>query len=285
MPSPSLPLSAALATLRSHLPSDFVPTALITLGSGLNGLARTLRHPVSVPYSDVPGMGVSTAPGHEGRFVAGFLEGVPVLCMQGRLHPYEGYKPQDVVFPIRMARQWGARLFMVTNAAGGINVAYHPGQVVAISDHINLTGQNPLVGPNDEAFGPRFPDMTYAYSPRLRGIAQAVASERGYNLAEGVYLGVSGPCFETPAEIRAFRTLGANLVGMSTVWEVIAAVHCGFEVLGLSLVTNMAAGMLNQPLSSEEVNAAAEAGSADLEAIIRGTLAHFGDLEPEPREQ
>lgn len=273
----------ALDALRSHLPSDFVPTVLITLGSGLNGLANSIDRPVSIPYDTIPGMGVSTAPGHEGRFVAGFIAGVPVLCMQGRLHPYEGYRPQDVAFPIRVARQWGAHLFMVTNAAGGINAAYHPGQVVAISDHINLTGQNPLIGPNDETFGPRFPDMSYAYSPRLRRIAQAVAFERSYELAEGVYLGVSGPCFETPAEIRAFRTLGANLVGMSTVWEVIAAVHCGFEVLGFSLVTNMAAGMLNQPLSSAEVNEAAEAGSADLEAIVNGVLVHLGSPEAEKR--
>ena len=243
------------------------------MGSGLNGLAAAVENPPVVPYAAVPGMRQSTAPGHEGRFVAGTLEGTPVLCMQGRLHPYEGYGPAEVVFPVRLARRLGAEAFVVTNAAGGINAGYRPGQVVAIADHVNLTGQNPLVGPNSNALGIRFPDMSHAYSPRLRGLAQRAAADREYLLEEGVYLGVTGPSFETPAEIRAFRTLGADLVGMSTVWEVIAAVHCGLEVLGFSLVTNMAAGMLDEPITSEDVNRAAERGAADLEAIVRGVLA------------
>lgn len=277
-PAPAAPgdpslLAEAAATLHDLLPQGFSPLVLVTLGSGLNGLAEAVENPVAIPYAAVPGMRCSTAPGHEGRFVAGMLEGAPVLCMQGRLHPYEGYGPAEVVFPIRLARQLGASAFVATNAAGGINAGYRPGQVVAISDHINLTGQNPLVGPNDDAQGERFPDMSHAYSPRLRGLAQKAAAGCGYYLEEGVYLGVTGPSFETPAEIRAFRALGADLVGMSTVWEVIAAVHCGLEVLGFSLVTNMAAGMLDEPITSEDVNRAAAQGASDLEAIVRGVLA------------
>lgn len=268
-------LAEAAATLRDLLPPGLALQALITLGSGLNGLAAAVENPIVVPYAAVPGMGRSTAPGHEGRFVAGTLEGTPVLCMQGRLHPYEGYAPAAVVFPVRLARCLGASTFVTTNAAGGVNAGYRPGQVVAIADHINLTGRNPLVGPNDDAVGERFPDMSHAYSPRLRDLAQSAAQNRRYVLEEGVYLGVTGPSFETPAEIRAFRTLGADLVGMSTVWEVIAAVHCGMEALGLSLVTNMAAGMLDEPITSEDVNRAAGQGAADLEAVVRGVLARL----------
>ena len=195
-----------------------------------------------------------------------------MLCMQGRLHPYEGYSPVEVTYPVRMASRLGVSVFVVTNATGAINPAYRPGQVVLIADHINLTGQNPLVGPNLDAEGPRFPDMTRAYTPRLRGLARQVAEERGYDLQEGVYIGLTGPSFETPAEIRAFRTLGADLVGMSTVWEVVVAAHCGMEVLGLSMTTNMAAGMLDDPITTAEIDAAAAAGAADMEAIVRGVL-------------
>lgn len=265
-------IDQAANALDAQLPAGFLPRALLTLGSGLNGLAQALQEPLAVPYASIPGMGTSTAPGHEGRFVAGFIEGVPVLCMQGRLHPYEGYSPLEVALPVRAARRLGAEVFVATNAAGGINAGYRPGQVVAISDHINLTALNPLAGPNPRGLGERFPDMTRAYSPRLRSLARDAAAERGYDLLEGVYLGVSGPSFETPAEIRAFRTLGADLVGMSTVWEVIAAVHCGLEVLGFSLVTNMAAGMLADPITSDDMNRAAESGAADLQGIVQGVL-------------
>ena len=269
----SIPLAREAAhALRRALPGDFVPHALITLGSGLNGLAQAVQNPVVIPYGTIPGMGVSTAPGHRGCFVAGTVAGVSVLCMQGRLHPYEGYEPDQVVLPVRTAQQLGARVFIATNAAGGVNAAYSPGQVVALADHINLTGRNPLIGANDDALGVRFPDMSFAYSPRLRAYAHDAAASLGYNLAEGVYLGVTGPSFETPAEIRAFRTLGADLVGMSTVWEVIAAVHCGLEVAAFSLVTNMAAGMLAQPITSEEVNRAAATGAAELQALVTGIL-------------
>lgn len=272
IPSREDDICNAAATVRRSLPRDFLPQALVTLGSGLNDLASAIENPVVIPYALVPGMKVSTAPGHQGCFVAGSIAGIPVLCMQGRLHPYEGYEPADVVFPVRVARNLGAQTFVVTNATGGINTAYRPGQVVCISDHINLTGRNPLVGPNDDKLGTRFPDMTHAYSPRLRALARDVAARHSYPLAEGVYLGVTGPSFETPAEIRAFRALGADLVGMSTIWEVIAAVHCGFEVVGFSLVTNMAAGMLEQPITSEEIGRAARIGAEDLRLLVTGVL-------------
>ena len=261
--------------LRARLPRGFSPEALLTLGTGLGGLADAIEAPTAVPYGELPHMPVSSAPGHAGRFVAGTLEGRPVLCMQGRLHPYEGYSPLEVTYPLRVALALDVRAFVVTNATGAVNAAYRPGQVVAISDHVNLTGTNPLAGANLDAEGPRFPDMTRAYSPRLRALAHEVAVARGYDLAEGVYLGLSGPSFETPAEIRAFRALGADLVGMSTVWEVVVAAHAGVETLGLSLATNMAAGMLEAPISGDEIDRAAEAGAADMQAIVRGVLARM----------
>lgn len=265
-------LNESVDAVRAQLPAGFAPRALITLGSGLGCLAAAVEDAVAIPYRSVPHLRSSTAPGHAGRFVAGYVEGMPVLCMQGRLHPYEGYSPVEVTYPVRMASRLGADVFVATNATGAINPAYRPGQVVLIADHINLTGQNPLVGPNLDAEGPRFPDMTHAYTPRLRGLARRVAEERDYDLQEGVYIGLTGPSFETPAEIRAFRTLGADLVGMSTVWEVVVAAHCGMEVLGLSMATNMAAGMLGDPISTAEIDAAAAAGAADMEAIVRGVL-------------
>ncbi len=265
-------LNESVTVMRERLPKGWSPQVLVTLGSGLGGLAAHVEHPVRVPYGDIPHMRRSTAPGHAGCFVAGQVEGVDVLCMQGRLHPYEGYTPLEATYPVRLAARLGAHAFVATNATGAVNAAFHPGQVVLIADHINLTGQNPLVGPNLDAEGPRFPDMTHAYTPRLRELAREVAAQRGYNLQEGVYLGVSGPSFETPAEIRAFRALGADLVGMSTVWEVIVATHCGMEVLGLSMATNMAAGMLDEPISTDEINRAAAAGANDMLGIVRGVL-------------
>ncbi len=265
-------LNESVEVLRKRLPRGWSPQVLAVLGTGLGGLAAHIEGAVRVPYADVPHMGRSTAPSHAGRFVAGRVEGVDVLCMQGRLHPYEGYAPLEATYPVRVAHRLGTRTLVVTNAAGAVNAAFHPGQVVLIADHVNLTGQNPLVGPNLDAEGPRFPDMTHAYSPRLRALAHGAARELGYDLRDGVYLGVTGPSFETPAEIRAFRALGADLVGMSTVWEVVVAVHCGMEVLGLSLATNMAAGMLDEPVSTDGIDRAAAAGARDLLGIVRGVL-------------
>ena len=268
-------LDATAGALRDQLPQGFAPRALLTLGSGLGGLADAIEGAIALPYGELPHMVSSSAPGHAGRFVAGSIDGVPVLCMQGRLHPYEGCTPLEVTYPLRVAARLGVGAFIVTNATGAINAAYHPGQVVAIADHINLTGTNPLIGANDDAEGPRFPDMTRAYDPHLRTLARQAAEALGYDLREGVYIGLSGPSFETPAEIRAFRALGADLVGMSTVWEVIVAAHLGLPCLGLSLATNMAAGMLETPVSVEAINRAADEGAADMQAIVRGVLARL----------
>ena len=245
-------IQQAADLLRSRLPEP--PTVGIVLGSGLGGHADRIEAPVYVPYSEIPGFAVSTAPGHAGRFVAGQLAGKQVLCMQGRLHYYEGHSMQDIVFPIRVMKALGVGTLILTNAAGGVNTNFSVGDLMLLEDHINFMGANPLTGPNDEAVGPRFCDMTFAYTPSLRELAEQVAEKQGVSLQKGVYLGYMGPSYETPAEIRAFRTLGADAVGMSTVPEVIAASHCGLKVLAMSLITNMAAGVLMQPLSGAEVN-------------------------------
>ncbi len=230
-----------------------VPQIGLVLGSGLGLFAEQVESPVAIPYEDIPHFPHSTVAGHSGRLVLGTVAGASVTVMQGRVHGYEGYSPVEATFPTRVLGSLGIKTLIVTNAAGGIRTSFRQGQLVALSDHINLTGTNPLIGPNDERLGQRFFDMSEAYSKRLRTIAADAALANEFELAEGVYLAVSGPSFETPAEIRAFRTMGADLVGMSTVHEVIVARHMGIEVLGLSCVTNMAAGVLDQPLNHEEV--------------------------------
>jgi purine-nucleoside phosphorylase len=235
------------------------PRVGIVLGSGLGAVADAVAHPVIVPYGDIPHFPKSTVEGHSGRLVAGILGGVPVAVMQGRVHSYEGYTPQQVTFPMRVLGTLGVRAVVLTNAAGGIQQGYSVGQLVALGDHINQMGWNPLTGPNEPRFairkgaGLRFFDMTEAYSKRLRALAKEAAAEEGFALEEGVYLATPGPSFETPAEIRAFRALGATLVGMSTVPETIVARHMGIEVLGISCVTNLAAGLGATLLSHEEV--------------------------------
>jgi len=233
--------------------SPLVPRLGIILGSGLGNFASQVQNPTTIPYADIPGFPQSTVEGHSGKLVLGTIAGVPVAVMQGRVHAYEGYPLADVTFPIRVLGLLGCKSLIVTNAAGGINTSYTQGSLVTISDHINLTGMNAALGPNEANFGPRFFDMTTAYSPALRALAQAEAARQNIALSEGVYLAVLGPSYETPAEIRAFRILGADLVGMSTVHEVIVARHMGIEVLGLSVVTNMAAGVLDQAINHEEV--------------------------------
>lgn len=265
-------LKGSAASLRAQLPAGFAARTLITLGSGLGPLAEAIGNPVRVPYAQVAHMRQSTAPGHMGCFVAGRIAGREVLCMQGRLHPYEGLNPLEATYPLRVAGALGIRELIVTNATGGINAAYTPGQIVLISDHINLTGTNPLIGSHLAAEGPRFPEMSSAYTPRLRALAHAAAQDMEYELEEGVYLGVSGPAFETPAEIRAYRSLGADLVGMSTVWEVILAAYLSIEVLGLSLVSNKAAGMDAEPISIADINAACARGSAVATRLVQGVL-------------
>jgi purine-nucleoside phosphorylase len=229
---------------------DAVPAIGIILGSGLGNFATQVQNPTRIPYAEIPHFPSSTVEGHSGHLVLGAIAGVPVAVMQGRVHAYEGYPLSEVTFPTRVLGLLGCKTLIVTNAAGGINTSYRQGALVAISDHINLTGMNAALGPNESRFatipgaGQRFFDMSAAYSPRLRTLAIEEAARQNLQLPEGVYLAVLGPSFETPAEIRAFRTLGADLVGMSTVHETIVARHMGLEVLGLSLVTNMAAGVI-----------------------------------------
>ena len=229
---------------------DFTPEIGIILGSGLGGLADKIEEPLFIDYKDIPSFPVSTAPGHKGRFVFGTLSGKKAVC---RFHYYEGYSTEQIIMPIRVMKLLGVKTLILTNAAGGINLNFNVGDIMAITDHINLTGTNPLIGKNDSRFGERFTDMSYTYTPSLIDLASKTADELGIEIKKGVYLGLTGPSYETPAEIRAFRTLGADTVGMSTVFEVIAAAHCGMDILAFSLVTNMAAGVLDKKLSEEEV--------------------------------
>ncbi len=251
-------VSEAAAFLRSKLAS-LRPRIGIVLGSGLGAVADAVAAPVAVPYVQIPHFPQSTVEGHAGRIVAGFLNEIPVVVMQGRVHFYEGYTPQQVTFPMRVLGVLGLQAVILTNAAGGIAEDCHVGQLVALADHINLMGWNPLIGPNEPRFAvkpgaaQRFFDMTEAYSKPLRALAREAAAAEGFALDEGVYLAVSGPSYETPAEIRAFRALGATLVGMSTVPETIVARHMGLEVLGISCVTNLAAGLGATPLNHAEV--------------------------------
>lgn len=255
--------------------SSFKPDLALVLGSGLGALADDVLDAVAIPYGEIPDFPVSTAPGHAGRLILGTLAGRAVAVMSGRVHLYEGYTAQQVAFPIRLLSALGAEALLVTNAAGGINTAFRPGTLMLITDHINLTGQNPLTGPNDRRLGVRFPDMTEAYSPRLQALAREAAQVEGIDLAEGVYLGLRGPSYETPAEIRMARGLGADAVGMSTVMEVIAANHGGMEVAGISCITNMAAGMLAQKLSEEEVIETAAMVRDEFSHLVRGIVARY----------
>ena len=231
-----------------------------------------MEHPAFAEYSAIPYFKHSTAPGHRGRFVFGTLRGKRVAVMQGRMHTYEGWSMADAAQGVRVLRLLGAQSLIVTNAAGAVNTAFHAGDIMLIRDHIKLFGGSPLTGPNPDALGPRFPDMTHAYTPALQEVARRSAAELGLTLREGVYMFFPGPQYETPAEIRAARILGADAVGMSTVPEVIAAAHCGMQVLGLSLCTNMAAGILARPLTEQEVFDAAEAAKEPFSNLIRATL-------------
>ncbi len=229
------------------------PVIAVVLGSGLSGFADSLTDAVRLPYATIPGFPASTAVGHKGELVIGLLDRTPVIVMSGRFHLYEGYSAHQAATGIRLFSALGVRTVVLTNAAGGINRDYGQGALVAISDHINLQCDNPLIGPNDNAQGPRFPDLTEAYSLRLRQLAHQIATAENITLHEGVYAALAGPSYETPAEIRFLRTIGADLVGMSTAAETIAARHMGLEVLGISCVTNLAAGMSGEPLNHQEV--------------------------------
>jgi purine-nucleoside phosphorylase len=248
------------------------PKVGLILGSGLGAFAEELSEAARTPYSQIPSFPQSTAIGHAGQLVIGKTGEVPVAVMQGRVHLYEGYTPQQVAFPVRVLGRMGVRALIITNAAGGINLEYKQGALVVITDHINLQGKNPLVGANDERFGARFPDMTEAYSKSYRQSALSVAGALGKMLYQGVYAGLLGPSYETPAEIRYLRMIGADLVGMSTVPEVIAARHMGLRILAISCVTNMAAGILGQPINHEEVLETAERVRGDFVALLKAML-------------
>ncbi|HEU5411757.1 MAG TPA: purine-nucleoside phosphorylase [Candidatus Acidoferrales bacterium] len=261
---------AAAKFIRAH--AKLRPQIAVVLGSGLGAFADELDSATRIPYARIPHFPRSTAVGHAGQLVIGKTSGVPVAAMQGRIHLYEGYSPAEVVFPIRALARFGIRTVILTNAAGGINTNYDQGALVIIRDHINLLGKNPLTGANDERFGPRFPDMSEAYSASLRAIALEEARRLGITPHEGIYAAVPGPSYETPAEIRYLRTIGADLVGMSTVPEVIAARHMHLRVLGISCVTNMAAGILNKPLDHAEVLETGRRVSGQFIALLRAVI-------------
>jgi purine-nucleoside phosphorylase len=260
-------LNDAVARIRDETVLE--PRVGLILGSGLGGLADALEERVEIPYDEIPGWPVSTAVGHAGVLVLGSLEGVPVAVMRGRAHLYEGIGAEQVAFGVRVLGRLGVRTLVVTNAAGGINESYRPGLLVLVSDHVNLQGTSALVGPNDESLGPRFPDMSDAYDPELRARAREAADRLGIELAEGVYAAWLGPQFETPAEIRFMRAVGGDLAGMSTVQEVIAARHMGIRCLGISVVTNMAAGVLPEKIDHESVLAVGAQAAGSLTSLLR----------------
>lgn len=252
------------------------PKLGLILGSGLGILADEIENPVKIPYNQIPDFPVSTVEGHAGQLVFGLLNGVEVVAMQGRFHYYEGYSFDKVTFPVRVMKELGVETLIVTNAAGGVNESFVPGDLMIITDHINFTGNNPLIGPNDSRLGARFPDMSEAYSKELSATAKEIASSLNIDVKEGVYVGFSGPTYETPAEIRMVRTLGGDAVGMSTVAEVIVARHGGLKVLGISCITNMAAGILDQPLSHDEVIETTEKVKSNFLSYIKEIVKSIG---------
>ncbi|GGL46690.1 purine-nucleoside phosphorylase [Sporolactobacillus putidus] len=252
------------------------PKIGLILGSGLGDIAEDMTHADRIPYQTLPHFPEPTVKGHKGQFVIGQLEGQNVMAMQGRYHHYEGYSLRQVSFPVRVMKALGVENLIVTNAAGGINTDFHPGDLMLIRDHINMLGGSPLIGPNNENEGPRFPDMSAPYNPALIDLGKRAASSLGIGIQEGVYLATHGPQYETPAEIRMMRTLGADAVGMSTVPEVIAANHAGLKVLGISCITNMASGILNKPLSHAEVIDTANRVKEDFTRLVKKIVRHIG---------
>lgn len=263
-------IESAAEYLRKRIP--VLPTLGIVLGSGWGGLIGGVERPIEIPYGDVPGMKPSNVPGHAGKWIFGRVNGVPCAIMSGRLHYYEGHSLSDVTLPIRVMKALGISTVVLTNAAGAVNLDFHPGDLMIMTDHINFVGANPLSGPNDDRLGERFPDMTAVYDKALIDIAMDVATGQQLPVRQGVYAWFNGPSFETPAEIRMVRTVGGDAVGMSTAPEVIVAGHCGMEVLGITLVSNMAAGILPQPLSEQEVLDAAAAARDKFSGLILACL-------------
>ncbi len=263
-------IDAAVRAIREH--SDATPDIALVLGTGLGGLARQIERPTIIEYSAIPGFPLATVESHAGRLLIGTLAGKCVVAMQGRFHRYEGYTLQQVTFPVRVLRALGAETLIVSNACGGMHPMWSPGELMLIADHINLLGDNPLVGPNDDTLGPRFPDMSVPYDASLRALARSVAAERKIVLREGVYIAVAGPSLETRAEYRALRLLGADVVGMSTVPEVIVAIHCGMRVLGLSIITDQCLPDALEPASVEKIIAMAGRAEPSLTSLVMGVL-------------
>jgi purine-nucleoside phosphorylase len=279
MPTKSAAASASIEFTRATSAAKFIhsktklrPRIALVLGSGLGAFADEFASPTKIPYAKIPHYPRSTAIGHAGQLVIGKVGDIPVAGMQGRVHLYEGYNAKDVGFPIRVFQRMGVQAVILTNAAGGINLTYSEGALVILRDHINLQPTNPLIGSNDDRFGPRFPDMTRAYDPEFRRFAAEEGKKLHLNLHEGVYLALAGPNYETPAEIHSFRTLGADLVGMSTVPEVLAARHSNIRVLGISCVTNMAAGITGAPLTAEEVFTTAARIKDDFISLLKAVI-------------
>ena len=260
----------AYAFLRENV--KYLPDVCIVLGSGLGSYADTFEDAEVMAYGDIPGFPVSTVPGHAGRLIFGQKHGVSIACMQGRFHCYEGYTAAETVIPLRTLIRLGIKKLLITNAAGGINTDFSAGNIMVITDHINFTFLNPLVGKNLDEFGPRFPDMSYAYDKNLTVVLRKAADDNGIALQEGVYAMMKGPSFESPAEIRALRMLGADAVGMSSVPEIVAAAHAGVKSCAMSCITNMAAGILDQPLTHEEVIETGRIAADDMKAIIDGFI-------------
>ena len=257
---------------------DFKPEVAVVLGSGLGNFARTVEVVSELPYSDIEGFPVSTVPGHAGKFIFGYIEKVPVVLMQGRVHYYEGYQISDVVLPARLMKLMGAKILFLTNAAGGINPDFHAGSLMMITDHISSFAPNPLIGPNIDELGTRFPDMTHVYDEDLQEILRSTAKHNDIELFEGIYAQMTGPSFESPAEIKMLQMLGASAVGMSTVVEAIAANHMGMKICGVSCISNLAAGMNTAPLTHEEVQEAANAVAPKFEKLLRESVAAFAKV-------
>ncbi|MCA8924651.1 MAG: purine-nucleoside phosphorylase [Planctomycetes bacterium] len=262
--------------IRLRLGDRPIPKLAVVLGSGLGPVADQVTDPVVIPYTDVPYFPESTVTGHAGRLVIGALDGTPVVCLQGRFHLYEGYAAHQVVFPLRALGRMGVQAFVLTNAAGGINTGFSPGDLMVITDHLNLSGTNPMIGSHDDALGPRFPDMGQAYDPEFQAVTHALAAELGIKLQQGVYTVLSGPSYETPAEVRMLRGLGGDAVGMSTVPEVIACRQMGLRVLGISLISNLAAGLSQTPLSHKEVIETAARVQQDFVRLIEHLVPRLG---------
>ncbi|MCH5342648.1 MAG: purine-nucleoside phosphorylase [Acetatifactor sp.] len=266
-------LVRCLACVRGR--TDFVPKVAIVLGSGLGDYAENIKVEAEIPYAEIEEFPVSTVPGHDGRFIFGWIDKTPVVCMKGRVHFYEGYDVADVVLPIRLMKLLGAEILFLTNAAGGVNTSFHAGDLMLIKDHISVFAPNPLIGSNIDELGTRFPDMSHIYDRGLQEVIRSKAREHGIFLQEGVYAQLTGPSYESPAEIRMLRLFGCDAVGMSTVVEAIAANHCGMRICGISCISNLAAGMSVQPLNHAEVQEAADKAAPLFQKLVTESVKGF----------